>query len=244
MAPARESASVNTIRATALSLGQIGDPAFRRPLLRGAAGAAVVFAGLFWLALEGAQWLAASAPGWLAGPALGWGLQALGGLLALLLASWLFVPVVVAIAGLFVDPVAAAVERRHYPGLPPPSRGASLGAQAGWGLRFGLRLLALQLLLLPLALLLPGIGAALAFAVASWGLGTGLFEGVAQRRMPVAEARAERRRRRFAVWGMGAAFAALAAVPLLNLLVPVLGTAAATHLLHWNGSGTGAGNRG
>jgi uncharacterized protein involved in cysteine biosynthesis len=214
-----------------LALGQIGDPAFRRPLWRGAAGAAAAFALLFWLALAGARWLARSAPGWLAGPALEWGVQALGAVFVLLLAAWLFVPLVVMIAGVFIEPVAAAVERRHYPGLPPP-RGASFGAQAAWGVRFGLRLLLLHLVLLPFALLLPGVGAALAFLVASWGLGAGLFEGVAQRRLSVTESRALRRRAGLRVPALGAVFAALAAVPVLNLLVPVLGTAAATHLFH------------
>lgn len=220
------------IRAVLLAFGQLSDPALRRPVWRAAAAAAACFAVLFWLALRGARWLAAAAPDWLAGPVLDWAVQGLGGLLALLLAGWLFVPVLVTLSGLFVDPVAAAVERRHYPGLGPPTGGAPLARQAASALGLGVRLLLPQLVLLPLALLLPGIGTALAFLVGAWGLGAGLFEGAAQRRMGVAEARALRRRHRLPVLGLGALGVAAAGVPLLNLLVPTLGMAAATHLLH------------
>ena len=73
--------------------------------------------------------------------------------------------------------------------------------------------------------------------VSAFGLGHGLFEGVAQRRMGVAEARALRRGREAPVLGIGAVLAALSLVPVLNLFVPVLGTAAMTHLLHRNAGG-------
>ncbi|GGG18687.1 hypothetical protein GCM10010964_03680 [Caldovatus sediminis] len=232
---------MSLLRAVLLAVAQLDDPALRRPLWRAAALAAAAFALLFWLAWRGAARLAASAPDWLAGPALDWAAQALGGLLALLLAAWLFVPAVVALAAQFADPVAAAVERRHYPGL-PPAVGASLAAQLGAGLRLGARLLALHLALIPVALVLPGVGAALAFAVGAWAFGAGLFETVAMRRMGAPAARAERRRQRLSVLGLGALGVLAAAVPLLNLLVPVLGLAAATHLLH-GGAGT-AGGRG
>jgi CysZ protein len=151
--------------------------------------------------------------------------------LALGLAVWLFVPVMLAIAGLFTDSVAAAVERRFYPGL-PPARGAGLAAQARFNLGLALRMGLLTLLVLPIGLVLPPLGAVLFWAVSAVALGHGLFEGVAQRRMGVAEARALRRRRQGAVLAAGGVLAALALVPGLNLLVPVLGTAAMTHLLH------------
>ena len=48
------------------------------------------------------------------------------------------------------------------------------------------------------------------------------------------EARAVRRGREARVLGIGAILAAIALIPGLNLLVPVIGTAAMTHLLHQN----------
>jgi uncharacterized protein involved in cysteine biosynthesis len=216
------------IRAILLSLGQLGDPTFRRPLVWGVLGAALAGGLLLWGGIEGAAWLAqgqGAASGWLS-----WLAQAGGGLAALLLAWWLFLPVAAAIASQLVEPVAAAVERRHYPGL-PPARGASVAAQVAFGLRFGLRLLGLQLVLLPL-FFIPVVGAALALLVASHALGSGMVQQTALLRMDSAAARAAWRRLRGPGWGLGLGLAVLALVPLLNLLVPVLGTAAAVHLLH------------
>lgn len=200
-------------------------------LLKAALGALLVFVGLAALAAWGVGALAAGS-GWLAGLA-----AALGGLLTLGLAVWLFVPAMLAIAGLLLDEVAAAVERRFYPGL-PPARGARLAAQVRFNLQLAVKTGAVALLALPVALFLPPVGAVLLWLISTVALGHGLFEGVAQRRMDVPEARALRRRREAAVLGLGGVLAALALVPGLNLLVPVLGTAAMTHLLHRAGRGT------
>ena len=75
-----------------LAFGQIGDPAFRRPLLLGVLGAAIAIGLLVWGAIEAAAW-AAGGSGWLS-----WLAQAGGGLAALVLAWWLFLPVSAAIA--------------------------------------------------------------------------------------------------------------------------------------------------
>lgn len=206
-----------------LALGQIGDPAFRRPLILGVLGALLAIGLLAWGAVEAAAW-AAGGTGWLS-----WLAQAGGGAAALLLAWWLFLPVAAAIASQLVEPVASAVERRHYPHLPPAS-GASVAAQVAFGLRFGLRLLAIQLLLLPL-LLVPVVGFSLALLVSAHALGAGIVQQTALLRMDAPAARAAWRRMRLSGWVLGLLLALMALVPLLNLLVPVLGTAASVHLL-------------
>jgi uncharacterized protein involved in cysteine biosynthesis len=61
--------------------------------------------------------------------------------------------------------------------------------------------------------------------------------------MGVQEARALRRTREARVLGAGAVLAAIALIPGVNLLVPVIGTAAMTHLLHRNDIVTSSGNR-
>ncbi|WP_419899879.1 EI24 domain-containing protein [Roseomonas sp. USHLN139] len=208
-----------------LPLKQLDDPAFRRPLLKGLGVALLAFAGLAWLADWGVGWLAGGT-GWLATLA---GL--LGGLLVLVSTFWLFVPVMMGITGLFSDEVAEAVERRFYPGL-PAAAGASIAGQAWAGLSLGLRFLVISLALLPLALAAPPIGVVIYWLLAAVSLGYGFFDGVAQRRMSVADSQALRRRRRVQILAIGAALAGLALVPVANLLVPVLGTAAMTHLLH------------
>jgi CysZ protein len=212
------------ITAFTLALSQLGDPAFRRPLLWGVFGAALSVALLAWGAIEGAAWLAGG-PGWLS-----WLAQAGGGVAALVLAWWLFLPLAATIAAQLVEPVAAAVERRHYPWLPPP-QGASVAAQIAFGLRFGLRLLLIQIVLLPL-LFVPVVGVVLALVVSAHALGSGMVRQTALLRMDPAQARAAWRRLRFSGWALGLVLALMALVPLLNLLVPVVGTAAAVHLLN------------
>jgi uncharacterized protein involved in cysteine biosynthesis len=68
--------------------------------------------------------------------------------------------------------------------------------------------------------------------VAAVGLGEGLFQGVALRRMSPAAAKAAARALRWRIWAVGGVLALLAVVSPLNLLVPVLGTAAMVHVLH------------
>jgi uncharacterized protein involved in cysteine biosynthesis len=213
------------LNAFLLTFRQLHEPAFLAPLAKGLLGAVLVFAALAGLAAWGTSWLAGGS-GWLATLA-----ATAGGLLTLGLAYWLFIPAMLAIAGIFLDPVSAAVERRFYPGL-PPANGAGLGAQVRFNVLLGARIAGLFLLALPVALLAPLFGAVLLWAISTIALGHGLFEGVAQRRMSVPEARALRRRRQGSVLGLGAVLATLSLVPVVNLLVPVFGTAVMTHLLH------------
>jgi uncharacterized protein involved in cysteine biosynthesis len=213
------------VDACLLTLRQIGDRGFLMPLLGGVLGALVVFLGLAGLAAWGTGALVGGT-GWLASIA-----ATLGGVLTFGLAIWLFVPVMLAISGLFLNTTADAVEREHYPGLPPAS-GASLAAQGWFNLAFGAKVGAISVLALPLGLLMPPVGAIALWLISTVALGHGLFEGVAQRRMNVAEARTLRKSREGAVLAMGGVLAALSLVPGVNLLVPVLGTAAMTHLLH------------
>ena len=212
--------------AFALALRQLPDPAFLGALAKGLLAALAAFLGLAALAAWGLGALAGGT-GWLAGIA-----AAAGGLAAIGLAVWLFVPVMIGLSGLFLDGVAAAVERRFYPHLPQAAGGASLAAQARFNTGLALRMGALTVLALPLAIVAPPFGAVALWAISTIALGHGLFEGVAQRRMPVPAARAARRARRGRVLGAGAVLAAMSLVPGLNLIVPVFGTAVMTHLLH------------
>ncbi len=207
-----------------LAFGQIGDPAFRRPLIMGVLGAALAVAGLILLAAWLAGWAAAGGP-----ERPSWITQAGGAAAGVVPGRGLCLPVAPRIAAQFTDSVAGAVERRHYPGLAPPA-GASALAQAGYGLWFGCKLLALQILLLPL-FFIPIFGALIALLIAAHALGAGLLREVALRRMNLAHSRIAWQRLRWQGWLLGLALALMAMVPVLNLLVPIIGIAAAAHLL-------------
>lgn len=161
---------------------------------------------------------------------LAWLAGTFGGLLVLVSALWLFLPLAVVIAGLFLEPVCRAVERRWYPEL-PPAQGANLLTQFWDGIRIGLRVLVLTLASLLLAMIFPGVGNIIGWVITAWALGRGMFSAVALRRMSLPESEAFYQHHRLLILAQGAALTLAGAVPLLNLLVPVLGPAAMVHVL-------------
>ncbi len=167
---------------------------------------------------------------------LAWLASVLGGFLVVASGLWLFLPVAVVIASLFMEPVCRAVERRWYPALPAP-RGASLPVQVWDGAVVGLLVAAMSLVSLVLALVVPGVGLVVGWAITAWALGRGLFVAVAMRRMGRTEASALYARHRGAVLMQGAVLALAGYLPLVNLLVPVLGTACMVHVLMQTGGG-------
>ena len=221
MAPSRAS---TIFLPFARAAGQLDDPAFLGVVIRGIAWSAVCFialaAGAIW-AVHGLFAL----HGWLAR-----GGDVLGAIAASLLAFWLFLPVAAAIGSFYIDRIAGAVERRYYPWL-PPARPASVLEQTRDGVAVGLKVLALNIAALLLAVFIPGAGLAAGWLVGAYAIGRGLFVAVAMRRMPRFAAEAVYRQNRGAVLAQGALLAAAAYIPLLNLLIPILGTAAMVHIL-------------
>ncbi len=225
MPPPKASPLEPTLRAVA----QLDDPNLLRVIVQSALWAAVLFVAIALAvrheahALLGLNSMLASL---------------LGGIGAALLAHFLFLPVAGVVATLFADRIAAAVERRFYPGL-PPAQAASIATQLWDGIALGLQVLLLQVAALLLSPLL-GISLPLGWAIAAWAIGRGLFVAVAMRRMRRDQALALYRSCRASVLFQGVLIAAGSLVPLANLLVPVLGVAAMVHVLHTrNGSVAG-----
>lgn len=216
------------------AIAQMGDPRFRRVLLTGVGLSLALLIGfsvvLIWLA----QWLVGPS---VTLPWIGevtWLDEAAGVALVpvVLVASvFLMVPVASAFTGLFLDRIAAAVEDRHYPHLPPPRPqpwSETIRETAGFlGLVLGVNALALvaYLLLAPFALFIF-------WAVNGFLLGREYAQMSAARHLPPDRARAFRTRHRARIWATGVLMAIPLSVPVLNLLVPVLGAATFTHLFH------------
>jgi uncharacterized protein involved in cysteine biosynthesis len=208
------------------AIAQLDDPVFLGVVARSVAAALLGLAALAALLIWGGQ-AALAGHGWLA-----WAGALLGGLGAVVLSHFLFLPVATLVAFLFVDRIAASVERRCYPWLPPASP-APLLDQAWDGIALGLRVLGWQVLTLLLLLTpLAPVAAPLGWLIAAWSVGRGLFVAVAMRRMDRDRAAALYRALRPAVIAQGALVALGSLLPLLNLLVPVLGAAAMVHVLH------------
>jgi uncharacterized protein involved in cysteine biosynthesis len=206
------------------SLAQLHDRVFLGVVARGVFWAAVCFAALHVIAIWAVHQLL-GLDGWIA-----WAVDLVASVGASLLTLWLFVPVGAAISTLYIDRIAAAVERLHYPTL-PPARGAPVLDQVMDGIVLGLRLLGLLILALVLALLIPGLGLLLGWAIAGYGIGRGLFMAVAMRRLPRPQAEQLYRQNRTIVLFQGIILAAAAWIPLVNLMLPVIGAAAMVHVL-------------
>ena len=216
------------------AVAQIGDPRFRRVLLTGIGLSVVLLATFSALLIWGAQalvgpsvtlpWIGTvtwldNAAGWAAVP------------FTLIASVFLMVPVASAFTGLFLDRIAEAVEDRHYPDL-PPARAQGWGevlreSAAFLGLVIGVNALALiaYLFLAPLALFIF-------WGVNGFLLGREYAQMVAARRLSRADTAAFRARHRGRIWATGVLMAIPLSVPIVNLLVPVLGAAAFTHLFH------------
>lgn len=213
------------VTAFARALAQLTDPAFRRPLLLGLAGSVAVFAGLWtllYLVLSRTQVFANT---WLDGA-----LDALGGLAAVFLTFLLYPAVAAGVMSLFLDSAAAAVEARHYPGLPPPRR-SGVAEQVGAALRLTGAALVFNLAALPLYLV-PGVNLVVFYGLNGYILGREYFEMVALRRLDPAATRRLRGDRRLSVLVVGVVIALISTLPVINLVAPLLAVAAMTHRVH------------
>ena len=202
----------------------LGAPALRRVVALGF-GLAVLSFALLWLAVAAVLHDAAR----FAWRPLDWLVEVLGGL-AVLGLSWLLFPTIVTLmTGFFLDRVAAAVEALDYPAKDPPRR-RPLGECIAAPLRLAALTIALNLLALPLYLFVPGMNLVLFLALNGYLLGREYFEVVALRRLDAGAAGAMRNRFGGRVFIGGVAIAGLFAIPLVNLVAPVVATAFMVHL--------------
>ncbi len=218
------------VRALVKTLRQMPSRAMLRPLLLGLVVTALCIALLGVTVGAGVSWLVSgvSIPfvgeiGGAADDALGW-LAGFGSVVAM---AFAFTPAAAAAIGFFVDPVADAVEARHYPAL-GPARGRSLMTEVGMGLRYAGLAIMLNIPMLPFYFIFPPLPA----VVNGWLLGRASFDMAALRRETPARTRALRRAVWFPMVFGGILLALLALIPILNLIAPVFGLALMTHLYH------------
>ncbi|MDZ7708918.1 MAG: EI24 domain-containing protein [Roseovarius sp.] len=216
------------------TLGQLGDRRFRKVLFLGVG----LTLALLVTAYAGVLWIIQSAVGdTTVLPLIGevaWLGDLLSGaslLLMVVLSVFLMVPVASAITSLFLDEVAAAVEDRHYPDLPPVA-----GVSFGEGLKDTVNFLGIILLANTLALILYAIFTPFALFI-FWGLngyllGMEYFTLAAMRRQGRAAAIRLRKKHRLTIWAAGVLMAMPLSVPVVNLLIPILGAATFTHIYH------------
>ncbi|MEM1077758.1 MAG: EI24 domain-containing protein [Pseudomonadota bacterium] len=216
------------------AIAQLPDPAFRRVLLIGIGATVGLLVAITWLFTLLLGWLVPDALSlpfvgeitWLDDLASGLGVLSMLGL-----SVFLMVPVASAFTGLFLEDIADAVEDRHYPGLPQAPKvpfGDALRDTFGFlGVLVvaNLAALVLYLMFIPLAPLI------------FWGLngfllGREYFQVTAMRRLGREGAAQMRKRHMLKIWVAGVPMAMVLSLPLINLIIPVIGAAAFTHLYH------------
>jgi len=150
---------------------------------------------------------------------------------AVIVVALIFFPAVITVfVGLFLERIADAVERRHYPAL-PPAREASLVEGLGGALSFAAVSIGLNVLALPLYIFLPALNLVIYLVLNGYLLGREYHELVAARRLDRRQLTAERRGHRLRLIVAGAIVAGLMLIPFVNLLAPVLATAFMVHVV-------------
>ena len=232
----------SVITSLALALGQLTDRKVLRILAKSLAVTIAAFLAIAWAGWHAIDWgLAQAGLGETLFAGAG-GLRSFASALLALTGLWLTWRIVaMAVIQFFADEVVQAVEARHYPQQAGAARELSFAGQARHGGAAALRALLVNLIALPfaLALLFTGIGTALLFwLVNALLLGRELQDMVwlrhrrdARDLSPVGSVE------RFL---LGGAVAAMLALPFVNFLAPLLGAAAATHLVHRKGDRSAA----
>jgi len=214
------------ISAFTKSFAQLPDPTFRKVIFLGILGALITFlllfsavtGFLFESVLVNIPWVD-SAIDWL-------------GSIATIAVVWLLFPAVASvIIGFLLEDIAEAVEKKHYPGL-PPADSIPWGETLVEAIKFAGVMLLLNILALPIYLLFPAVNLLVFYSLNGYLISREYFELVGQRRVGVKKAKALRKAYQGRLLIAGALTAFLLTIPLVNLLAPVVGTAAMVHLFH------------
>lgn len=226
------------LEAAAKALSQIFSPPMRSILWK-SAGAALVLIAIVAVALQRLlSWLvtygATAADGAL-GPSfdtpisiITWILSIATGL-GIVLGSVFLMPAVTSlVASLFVDDIAAEVERLHYP-ADAPGKALPIVRASFEGLKTALLAVLIYLVALP-TLLIAGLGLVVFFLATAFLLSREYFELAAMRFRTPEEAKALRKRHAGMVFAAGLLIAAFVAIPIVNLATPLFGMALMVHL--------------
>jgi CysZ protein len=160
--------------------------------------------------------------------ALAWILSIMASL-GIITGALFLMPVVTAFVGsFFVDEVADAVEREHYP-AEPPGRALPFFRALMEGVGFAAMALVVYLCALPF-ILFAGLGVIILFLANSYLLGREYFELAAMRFRPPHEAKALRKSKAIYVFLAGMVVAVFVSIPVVNLATPIFAMAFMVHV--------------
>jgi len=209
------------------AFSQVLDPTFRKVFWRGLILTSLVFVGVGWLVYVLTPALTATPWDWLNAV-----LDYSAIVVFTLLAFIMFPALATLFIGLFLDDVAEAVEQRHYPG-DQPGRALPMGVALAVTLRFTLLVIVLNILVLPLYVVViwfPPINMLIFYSLNGYLLGREYFELVARRHAPEPDVATLRKRNGMRVFLPGVVITFLLTIPFVNLLAPMVATAAMVHV--------------
>lgn len=213
----------------AAAAAELRQPSFRRVFWRSLAIAGLAYLLVIVLAVKGIGALPTTHIAWLDAA-----IEILSGVGVLAALAFLFPAMVGLFLSFFLDDVAEAVERRHYAAW-PPGTALRIGPALWRSLGFALVVVALNLVVLPLYLVtlwFPPTNLLIFYALNGYLLGRAYFELVAWRHLDRRTTGALRRRFSGRVFLAGVIIAGLFSLPLINLLAPMIATAAMVHLFY------------
>ena len=158
----------------------------------------------------------------------------IGGALIVVIGFVFFPSTIMVIGGLFSDEIISTIEERHYP-KNIGSNHVSLLISIRTGLTVIIIATIINICLLPfyaLGMLLPGLSFVIFYLGNGYLIGRELFETVAQRHLPVNEARQLRKRFFLKVLLGGGLITFVATIPLINFATPLFGIGFMVHLYH------------
>ena len=215
------------IRAFELAVRQLGDPRLRAVIWQSLALSLVLQIAIGFVVWWALQHFVHYDIGWVNSL-----IQWLGGAAVVVVALLLFPASFGIVVSIFMERIADIVEDEHYPQL-GRAHGISVWSGIWTGVVFLVAVIVLNLVMLPfyiLAIFVAGLGAVLFYAINGWLTGRMYYELVALRRRSPADVKAWRKANLWPLWLTGIVIVFLGTIPVLNLIVPVLGTAAMVHV--------------
>ena len=204
------------LRAARQAFEELFSPPFRAVMVKCVAFTVALLAGLF-IAIQWSFAYFVAWPGWIETS-----IQVLGGLALVAASIFLIPPVTSLIAGLYLDDIAAVVERQGFPD-DPPGRELPIARSIWLAVRFFFVVLIVNIVAL-LLLLVPGVNLIAFYVGNGYLLGREYFELAAMRHVSEREAKRIRKANSTTVLLCGLVIAAVASVPILNLVTPLFAT--------------------
>jgi len=224
------------ISAFSRAFGQLSDKSLRKVVWIGIVGSLAIFF-VIWFAVGFALFQTdLFSTGWLFG-IFDWIVEKLsdifGGVLVIIATWFLFPSIVTLIVSFFLEQAALAVENKHYPDL-PAARGQDLKEILRITLKFTGLSIVLNILALPIYVVFFFLGPLNLFVfygLNGYLLGREFFELIAHRRMEPLQATHLRSAFQGQMFLAGVIITFLMTIPVINLVAPVVATAAMVHLV-------------